>query len=316
MRLQSFLSQAGIGSRRKMLDIIKAGEVTVNGTIILEPSAPVDPRHDRIVYGTKPVSIERKLYFLFHKPKGVITSSRDTHGRKTVLDFFKSSGTKERLFSVGRLDQYTTGLLVITNDGDLANRMSHPRFHLEKTYEVIVNRRLEERQLEMAERGLVIDGERCAPCKVLYQGKIQGGYAYHIILRQGRNRQIRRMMEILRTRIFTLHRFRMGPLELQDLKSGAYRPLSASEIEKLRDASKEGPRFKGSERGRRPFGNRRPSSGSGESGKPGDRPKHSWRGRGRQGRRPRRGSSKQHPNQSQSGHQERKSEGPTRSLRK
>lgn len=232
MRLQSYLSKSGVTSRRKAADLIKAGGVTVNGAKVTEPGFAVDPEKDTIVCKGEGVQPTDKVYFLFHKPKAVITTVTDTHGRKTVADFFKH--LPYRLYPVGRLDQDTTGLLIMTNDGDFANRLIHPSHGLEKIYEAILASKLSEDQRRKVEKGLWLGEHKTAPCRVVPQPAWRGeGYLYKITLHEGRKRQIREMMKIVGARVLALHRPQIGTLTLGDLKPGMFRQLSAEEIRTL-----------------------------------------------------------------------------------
>ena len=165
MRLQSFLSRAGIASRRNVIQELEAGKIKVNGQVVRIPSYPIFPEKDKVTYQDQPITLSsQRLYFIFNKPRGTITTVKDTHGRKTVSDYFKH--VKERLYPVGRLDQDTTGLLLLTNDGDLANRLMHPRYGVEKVYEAHLNRGMTKEQVEQLEKGIVIEGEKTAPCRI------------------------------------------------------------------------------------------------------------------------------------------------------
>ena len=233
MRLQSFLARAGITSRRSVIQELEAGKVKVNGEVVRIPSYPIYPGKDQITYLGRGVTLsQNKLYFMFHKPRGVITTVKDTHGRKTVIDYFKD--VKERLYPVGRLDQDTTGLLLLTNDGDLAHRLMHPRYGVEKVYEAILNKEISPQDLKRLEEGVIIEGDKTAPCKIKVLNVRTGTCTVEVTLHEGKKRQIRVMFELLGIGVLHLHRKRYGSLNLKGLAPGKSRPLSDLEIETLR----------------------------------------------------------------------------------
>ncbi|OGW85272.1 MAG: hypothetical protein A3C35_04900 [Omnitrophica bacterium RIFCSPHIGHO2_02_FULL_46_11] len=235
MRLQSFLSQAGIASRRSVVQELEAGKIKVNGEVVRIPSYPIFPGKDRVTYLDREIGIStNKLYFLFHKPKGVITTAKDTHGRKTVLDYFKE--VKERLYPVGRLDQDTTGLLLLTNDGDLAHKLSHPRYGVEKVYEAVLDKEISKTEIEQLQKGVLIEGEQTAPCRIKLISTQEKQSKVEIILHEGRKRQIRVMFQSIGIRVIDLHRKQYGPLILKGLPPGKKRPLHADELKTLQKA--------------------------------------------------------------------------------
>lgn len=234
MRLQSFLAQAGVASRRGIVAELEAGKVKVNGEVVRIPSYPIFPDKDEVKYLDQVVTLSgNKLYFIFNKPRGIITTAKDTHGRKTVLDYFKD--VKARLYPVGRLDQDTTGLLLITNDGDLANKLMHPRYGVEKLYEAILDREVAREQIQPLERGVVIEGEKTAPCKIKILNVRGRTSKVEIVLHEGRKRQIRLMFQSIGIRVIHLHRKKYGPLDLRGLAPGKKRPLIATEIQMLKN---------------------------------------------------------------------------------
>ena len=237
MRLQSFLARSGVASRRNVVGEIESGKIKVNGDIVRIPSYPIFPERDRVTYLDQDVTLEKKIYFLFHKPKGVITTAEDTHGRKTVLDYFKN--VPARLYPVGRLDQDTTGLLILTNDGDLAHRLTHPRFGVEKVYEALLDKEIIKPEIERLEKGIVIEGEQTAPCRIKILSTRFGKSKVEITLHEGKKRQIRVMFQSVGYQVLHLHRKRYGPLNLKGLTPGQSRPLEAREIEALRGKIKE-----------------------------------------------------------------------------
>ncbi len=231
MRLQSFLSKAGVMSRRAIVAEIEAGKIKVNGKIVRLPSHPVSPEKDHVTHSGREVKFHEFRYFIFHKPEGVVTTAEDTHGRKTVLDFFKHA--KERIYPVGRLDMDTTGLLLLTNDGELTYRLTHPKFGVEKIYEAVLDGPVSPEKIRRIEKGVVIEGYRTAPCKIRFLDRSQPPRV-EIILHEGRKRQIRVMFESIGCRVLELHRKQYGPLTLKGVTPGKYRELTVEEVQKLK----------------------------------------------------------------------------------
>lgn len=238
MRLQSYLSQAGIASRRSVIDELEAGKVKVNGDVVRIPSYPIYPGKDEVTYEGQPVLLSAKkfVYFIFNKPRGVITTTEDTHGRKTVLDFFKH--LKERLYPVGRLDQDTTGLLLITNDGDLAHKLMHPSFGITKVYETLIDKEISEEDAEKLRKGVLIKDEegefQTAPCQIKVLNSRDGKSKVEITIHEGHKRQIRLMFQSIGIKVIYLHRKFYGPLNLKGLTPGKFRPLNNQEILSLK----------------------------------------------------------------------------------
>ena len=187
MRLQKFLSHAGVSSRRAAEELIKQGKIKVNGQIITQLGTEIDEYKDRVDYNNKFIKLPEKfIYLALNKPVGYICSQNNEQG-KTIFDLIKS---KERLFSVGRLDKDSSGLLLLTNDGEFANEMTHPRYEKEKEYFVVLDRNLTPQDKERIERGIMIDGKKLQPCKI----DLGKNNSYKIIIKEGINRQIRRML--------------------------------------------------------------------------------------------------------------------------
>ena len=232
MRLQSYLSQAGISSRRSVIQELEDGKVKVNGEVIRIPSYPIFPGKDQVTYLDQEVTLSsKKLYFIFNKPKGVITTAKDTHGRKTVLDYFKP--IRERLYPIGRLDQDTTGLLLLTNDGDLAHRLMHPSYGVEKTYEALLDGELTKEKSAELEKGVVIEGEQTSPCRIRILGTREGKSKVQITIHEGMKRQVRHMFEAVGLHVLHLHRKSYGQLVLKGLTPGKHRLLSDQEVHQL-----------------------------------------------------------------------------------
>ncbi|NLO89705.1 MAG: rRNA pseudouridine synthase [Clostridia bacterium] len=235
-RLQKVLAQCGIASRRKCEEIILEGRVKVNGRVVTQLGTKVH-EHDKIEVDGKPV-VRRKemIYVLFNKPKGCITTVSDPFGRKTVLDYLKEF-KKYRIFPVGRLDQDTEGLLLLTNDGSLSFALTHPSHQVSKTYLVEISGTPSGEQLEKLRRGIFLEDGKTLPAKVEL---IRGGKRalVKITIREGKKRQIRRMFKALGFSVVNLKRIKFGPLVLKDLKPGEYRLLNDKEIKKLKELEK------------------------------------------------------------------------------
>ncbi|MFQ5952463.1 MAG: pseudouridine synthase [Candidatus Omnitrophota bacterium] len=231
-RLQTVLSHAGVASRRGAVELIESGRVAVDGREVTEKGFRLDPdRHKVLVDGRPLPEKEKKYYFLLNKPKDVISTARDTHSRKKVTDFFKKINA--RLYPVGRLDKDTTGVLLVTNDGDLAFRMAHPRFGIEKEYLVTVDGSIWPNAIRKLERGIVIDEKKTAPCRIKTVRTGESGAVFSVKLHEGRKRQIKRMFETAGGRVVGLKRTKYAGLALGRLKEGEYRTLSAKEVKRL-----------------------------------------------------------------------------------
>ena len=237
-RLQKIIAAAGIASRRKAEELIQSGAVSVNGQIITTLGSKADPERDHIrVQGKLLRGAEHHVYLMMNKPKGYVTTVRDPEGRPTVMDLVV--GIRERLYPVGRLDYASEGLLLLTNDGELANRLTTAASHVVKTYLVKIAGTPSPQGIERLRRGLMIPSERgrvkTAPAKVRLLRASENPW-YELSLIEGRNRQIRRMFEEIGHHTEKIKRVRYGPLTL-DLPTGQFRRLSAREIEKLRQAA-------------------------------------------------------------------------------
>lgn len=234
-RLQKFMAEAGVASRRACEELIRQGRVTVNGeTASLGRS--VEPKQDRVELDGKPVQKEqRRTVILLYKPRGVVSTSSDPEGRRTVQDYFRE--IPERLYNVGRLDLNSEGLLLMTNDGVLANRLTHPRYGVEKTYYAVCDGRLTASEAARLTNGVELEDGMTAPARVDAVRTTQcGDTSFLITIHEGRNRQIRRMLEAVGHRTLRLKRERFGPLSLGTLAPGEWRKLSDEEIKKLENA--------------------------------------------------------------------------------
>ncbi|EPR30398.1 pseudouridine synthase Rsu [Alkalidesulfovibrio alkalitolerans DSM 16529] len=239
LRLNKALAQAGVCSRRAADDLIFAGRVTVNGETVTEPGRRVDPGTDRVAVDGRPLAAPppRHVYVLLHKPVGVVTTLSDPEGRPTVLALLPASMRKRRIVPVGRLDVMSEGLLLLTDDGELVNRMTHPRHHVPKTYALTVRGAVDEAALGTMRRGMrLAEGEKLAPVEARIVGRTRESTLLELVLRQGVNRQIRRMCRDLGLTVQKLKRTAIGPLALGDLGPGKARELTRGEIGRLRSA--------------------------------------------------------------------------------
>jgi 23S rRNA pseudouridine2605 synthase len=234
VRLQKFLSDAGVASRRRAEELILDGRVLVNDQVVDTLPAFMDPRHDRVVVDGALVRTERHVYFLVHKPKGVVCTDRDPGGRLRAVDLLPP--LKARLFIVGRLDADSSGLLLMTNDGELAERITHPRYGVPKVYRAEVRGRVPANLPEQMKAGVYLsDGKaRATNVRVTHRGR--DASVLQITLKEGRNRQVRRMLARLGHRVTALKRLAIGPLTLKRLPVGAARPLTVREVADLRRA--------------------------------------------------------------------------------
>jgi len=233
-RLQKVMAHAGIASRRKCEEIIAEGRVSVNGEIVTEMGVKVDPEVDEIIVDGNTISKEKKVYILLNKPKGFITTVSDPEERDTVMDIIPD--IKQRLYPVGRLDFNTSGLLILTNDGDLTYKLTHPKKEVDKTYEVEVNGQIKESEFEKFHQGIVIDGRRTTPAKVdnIRFYKDDNKTKFEITIHEGRNRQVRRMCEIIGYPVRKLKRTAFAFLKIDNLNKGEYRYLTEKEVKKLK----------------------------------------------------------------------------------
>lgn len=234
-RLQKVLAHAGVASRRKCEELILAGKVEVNDEVVTTLGVKVNPAEDIIKVNGKLIQPEKKVYVILHKPKGVITSVSDPHGRRVVTDYLK--GIKERVYPVGRLDYDTEGLLLLTNDGEFANLLMHPRHHVPRTYHAYVKGVPHGSILDELRSGVILEDGKTAPAEVEYYdiSPDQKQSIISITIYEGRNRQVRRMFEKVGHPVIRLRRVQFGTLFLDGLPRGKYRILSAQEVEELRD---------------------------------------------------------------------------------
>ena len=227
------LAEAGIGSRRWLADAIKQGRVKVNGEIAEDFRQPVNVEADRISISGQPIDLEPRqlVYLLLNKPRGIMSTTSDERGRRTVLDILPEKYRHLRLYPVGRLDKDTTGLVLLTNDGELTNRLTHPRFEHEKEYLVSIDGKLKPDEKRKLEQGIELDDGLTHPT-VIKEIEVPP-FNYSITIREGRKRQVRRMFDSLGHPVMALKRVRLGSLNLGKLKEGEIRELSAKEIKSL-----------------------------------------------------------------------------------
>ncbi|MBI5975339.1 pseudouridine synthase [Staphylococcus canis] len=238
-RLQKRIAKSGLTSRRKAETLIQEGRVKVNGVTVSELGSKVKPS-DQVSVDDVPIELEDKLYILFYKPTQVITSVSDDRGRKVVTDFFDDLET--RIFPVGRLDYDTSGLLLLTNDGEFTNLMTHPKYKIPKTYVAKIEGYILREQIKELEKGIRLEDGLTQPAKIKLknQNKTKNTSLLEITITEGRNRQVRRMFEHFGFKVEKLTRISFGPLDLKGLGAGEGRVLSPHEVKTLRQLAQKG----------------------------------------------------------------------------
>lgn len=235
MRLQKYLASCGIASRRKCEEYILEGKVTVNGQMIQELGTKVSDG-DEVAFCGKLVTMQQEnVYYMLNKPVGYVTTVQDERQRQTVLDLVKDE--KHRVYPVGRLDYNTSGLLILTNDGELTYGLTHPKHHVNKCYEVKVRGVLSESAQNALKTGVVLDGKMTYPAQLKILRKGEKSTLFHLTIHEGRNRQVRRMCEAVGYPVLSLKRISVGKLTLDDLELGTYRPLTKQEVQYLKRIS-------------------------------------------------------------------------------
>lgn len=232
-RLQKYLANCGIASRRKCEEYILQGKVKVNGETVTELGTKINPEKDIIEFENKPVKENAKhVYILLNKPIGYVTTSDDQFGRDTVLDLVK---VRERIVPVGRLDMYTSGALILTNDGDFVYKVTHPKHEINKTYTVTVKGIIQDNEVEQLRKGVNIEDYTTKPAKVkILKTDIEKDISrLEITIHEGKNRQVRRMCEAVGRKVLALHRSKIGNIEVKDIELGKWRYLSAKEVGQL-----------------------------------------------------------------------------------
>ena len=233
MRLQKFLAEAGVAARRKCEELIESGQVKVNG-VIAKIGTKVIPEKDVVEYNGKQIKIEsKKVYILLNKPEGYVTTLSDEYNRKTVMSLIDG---KERSVPVGRLDMYTSGALILSNDGEFIYKVTHPKHEIEKTYIAVLNGQIEDEKLDMIRQGIKIDGGYITkPAKIKRLGfkKERNQTEIEIIIHEGKNRQVRKMIEAVGKRTISLERRKIGNIDISDINKGKWRYLTNEEVDKL-----------------------------------------------------------------------------------
>jgi len=232
-RLQKYLANAGVASRRKCEELILEGKVEVNGVVVTELGTKVSEK-DVVKYNGKVVKpVEEKVYILLNKPIGYVTTAKDQFQRDTVLDLVK---TDKRVVPVGRLDMYTSGALILTNDGEFVNMLTHPKNEVNKTYNVTVKGAISQEELKKLQNGVEIDNSyitKPAKVKILKIDEEKNISRIQITIHEGKNRQVRKMCEAINKKVLALHRSSIGNIEVKNLKVGKWRYLTKKEIENL-----------------------------------------------------------------------------------
>lgn len=231
-RLQKYLASAGVASRRASEKLILEGKVAVNGKVVKELGTKVIPGKDKVTVDGKSVRTEEQLvYYLMNKPAGYLTTVKDTHDRPTVMDLL--AGIPYRVFPVGRLDFETEGLLLLTNDGEFAYRMTHPKFKIKKTYLATVQGELTKERLQMLREGVELEDGKTAPAEVKVVRQEKHRTVVEITIHEGKNRQVRRMFKAVKNPVLELKRINVGGLTLKGVGSGEIRSLTDEELQKL-----------------------------------------------------------------------------------
>ncbi len=231
MRLNKFLASCGIASRRKCDELIFAGKVKVNGEIIKTPAFKIDPEKDEVSVNEDIVKLPKKIYIALNKPEGVLCSLKDDFGRTLITDLIPE--IKERIFPVGRLDFNSEGLILLTNDGELSNRLIHPKYKVEKTYHVLIKGNIDRDSLERLSNGIELDGKKTQPSKIRILDMGKKTTFIEIKIKEGKKRQIRRMLKEVGYEVKKLRRVKFGPIKLGRLKKGEWRYLTKKEVENL-----------------------------------------------------------------------------------
>ncbi len=232
IRLQKYMANCGLGSRRFCETLISAGRVKVNNSIIRELGTKINPDNDKIECNGKILNKENLVTFIVNKPIKTICTSNDPKNRPTVLDLLKD--LPERVYTIGRLDFMSEGLILVTNDGELAHKLSHPKYEISKTYKVTINKQLTSQELLRVIKGVPNKGELLKFTNIDNGRRTNDGFIYNIILKEGKNRHIRRVMDTIEKKIIRLKRVSIGPILLKNLKIGDYRVAKPSELKQLR----------------------------------------------------------------------------------
>lgn len=233
LRLQKYLANQGICSRRKAEEYIKEGVVKVNGKVVTELGTKINPEQDEIIFkGNKIAKVQKKIYILLNKPIGYVTTTKDQFDRDTVLDLIH---IEEKILPVGRLDMYTSGALILTNDGEFIYKITHPKYEIEKTYNVTVKGIITKEEVDMLKNGVEIENyvSGKAKVKILKTDKEKDISRIEISIHEGKNREVRKMCSSIGRKVLALHRSKIENITVKDLKLGEWRYLSKKEVEHL-----------------------------------------------------------------------------------
>lgn len=227
-----FLATSGVASRRKVQELISEGRVQVGGRVVTNAGLLINPQKDEVLVDDKKITNSQEpVYIILNKPKGIVSTASDEYGRADVVSLVKSS---VRLYPVGRLDQSSTGLVLLTNNGELANRLTHPRYHTPKTYQLVVAGKVREDQLNKLRNGIFLKEGKTAPAEVEIIKQDPKRAVLEVVLYEGKNHQVKRMAAALGLDVISLKRIAIGPILLGDLKLGEYRDLSIDEVKNLK----------------------------------------------------------------------------------
>lgn len=229
MRISRYLASCGLGSRRKCEELVNAGRVKVNGEIIDTPAFDINPKTDEIFFDDAPAVPQKKVYYLLNKPTGYTSTLADVHAEKLVTELVPDT---EFVWPVGRLDRDTCGLIILTNDGELTQHLTHPKYEKSKTYIASIDKPLATNQLVELEHGILLEDGPIKPDEI----KALAANQYQITIHEGRNRLVRRTFEHFGRKVLSLERTRLSFLEMDNLKTGEFRPLSEQEVERLKNA--------------------------------------------------------------------------------
>ena len=232
MRINKFRADCGAGSRRACDEIIKEGRVKVNNKVVAELGLDVDEHNDRVYIDGKRIQVKRHTYVMLHKPKGCISTAKDDKGRKTVTEFVD---IEKRLYPVGRLDYDTEGLLLLTNDGKLTHKLTHPKHEIYKTYVARIEGKLTAEEINTLREGVELDGEKTLPAIVNVFEADEKHQRVEISIREGKNRQVKRMFETVSKNVVFLKRTKIGEISLGGLSRGAWRYLNQKELDYLKE---------------------------------------------------------------------------------
>jgi len=235
-RLHKVLANSGVASRRACELLISAGQVTVDGKVVTEMGFKVDPAKNKIMFGGQRIKPPRPITLILNKPNKTVTTTKDEAGRRTVMQYVQH--IKERVYPVGRLDWDSEGLLVMTNDGDLANLLTHPRYGVARTYHVVVRGELKPEVLERMQKGVWLSEGKTGPIKILIKKRDRESAVVEVTVHEGMNREVRRVFARFGLKVKHLKRLRVGPLVLGHLPTGAIRLLTPQEVESLRASVK------------------------------------------------------------------------------